>query len=161
MKSDTLIAVVWILYCSSYADEILIPVTDFDPAKISEDTDTSSGRWRELKLPKRSPTIYEKTSLEDRISIKATSKQSASGLVYVTEIDPTEYPIIEWTWKVENAVEKGDLKRKSGDDYAARVYLTFEYDKSKLPFADRIKYAFITTFTKYEVPLRAINYIWA
>lgn len=50
---------------------------------------------------------------------------------------------------------------KKGDDYAARIYITFDYDKSNLGLGDRIKYETIRTFSRFKIPLRAINYIWA
>lgn len=52
-------------------------------------------------------------------------------------------------------------EKKERDDYPARIYITFDYDKSNLSFGQRIKYAVVKTFTSYRIPLRSINYIWA
>ena len=46
-------------------------------------------------------------------------------------------------------------------DFAARIFVTFEYDIKKLPLGERIKYRTFKLFGYDEVPLRAINYIWA
>ncbi|MDZ7691923.1 MAG: DUF3047 domain-containing protein [Balneolaceae bacterium] len=93
--------------------------------------------------------------------IKAESKNAASGLVYKVDIDPREYPVIEWRWRIDQVVQEGDVTKKAGDDYAARIYITFDYDKANLGFTDWVKYTFLKTFTSYNIPLRAINYIWA
>ncbi len=62
---------------------------------------------------------------------------------------------------VDKAIENGDMRKKKGDDYSARVYLTFEYDPARLSFFDRTKYLLIKTFTNFEIPLRALSYVWA
>lgn len=139
---------------------ITIPVTDFNPENLDK-IDFENPRWSKLKLPKRDHTTYRLVEMDDRVAIKAESMNSASGLVYEVDINPKEYPIIEWSWKVDEVIENGNYKSKSGDDYAARIYITFKYDKKKLTLLDRVKYEAIRTFTSYNIPLRAINYIWA
>ena len=73
--------------------------------------------------------------------IRADSKSSASGLYYEIDYDPKQYPYITWQWKVDNIIAGGDARRKSGDDYGARIYVVFP------------SFFFWNT--------RAINYIWA
>jgi len=105
-------------------------------------------------------TRYERISDEGVVVIKAVSDAAASGLIRKIEIDPVAYPIVEWRWKVVNIIEKGDVTKKKGDDYPARIYITFAYDPSKLSFMDRVKYkAARLMFGEYP-PTGAINYIW-
>jgi hypothetical protein len=73
--------------------------------------------------------------------IRATSKASASGLYYKIDYDTQQYPYITWWWKVDDIIASGDAAQKSGDDYAARIYVVFP------------SFFFWNT--------RAINYIWA
>lgn len=141
------------------ANSIRIPVSEFDPASLEEDYENP--RWSVLSLPGRERTRYRLVNNEEGSSIAASSDNSASGLVYAVDIDPTEFDVIEWSWKISSTLEKGDLTRKKGDDYAARIYLTFDYDVSRLSWMDRVKYKLIKTFTNYEIPLRALNYVWA
>ncbi|MDR4471522.1 MAG: DUF3047 domain-containing protein [Nitrospira sp.] len=47
-------------------------------------------------------------------------------------IDPKDYPIIRWQWKVSNVLKAGDVAHKAGDDYPARIYVTSEYDSEKV-----------------------------
>jgi hypothetical protein len=139
--------------------EIRIPVSEYNPEVLKEDV--NNPRWSELKLPRREPTFYTLVDTGEVIAIKAKSMNTASGLVYKVDIDPAEYPIVEWTWKVSGPVENGNYQTKDGDDYAARIYITFDYDKKKLKFGDRVKYEALRTFSRFPIPLRAINYIWA
>src|SRR4030042_300078 len=85
---------------------------------------------------------------------------SASGLTREIKIDPKEYPVIQWRWKVSNILKNGDVNRKEGDDYPARIYITFEYDPSKLGFFEKVKYETIRLLYGQYPPLNAINYIW-
>lgn len=73
--------------------------------------------------------------------LRADSRASASGLVYKIDYRLQDYPILSWRWKVSNILNKGDETKKSGDDYAARVYVIFPH------------WFFPKTKT--------INYIWA
>ena len=138
-------------------DRIII----LDPAEYDPD-DEENSLFKHQPLGDIKPTEYRKFERNDgSIAIEARSEKSASGLVVPLDLDPAEYRYIQWEWKIDEVLEKGDLTRKDGDDYAARIYITFDYDRSNLGFRDRTRYFFIRTFTSFDVPLRAINYVWA
>ena len=105
-------------------------------------------------------TRYELVMDDGVVVVKAVSRAAASGLIRKIQIDPMEYPLVEWRWKVSNVLQKGDVTKKEGDDYPARIYITFAYDPSKLSFSDNIKYkAAKLLFGEYP-PTGTINYIW-
>ncbi len=93
--------------------------------------------------------------------VKATSEASASGLIREVRIDPREYPIVQWRWKVSNILRKGNELRKDGDDYPARLYIAFQYDADRLGFLQKAKYELIRLLYGEYPPLAAVNYIWA
>jgi len=133
-----------------------------DVSNYNADTQNENATWDIMGVQSENLTKYELVSDTDgQHIIKAKSNTAAGGLIYKKRIDPHEYPIIEWRWKVDGVIENGNLYKKEGDDYPARIYITFDYDKSNLSLGDRMKYEAIKTFTSYNVPLRAINYIWA
>ncbi len=105
-------------------------------------------------------TVYSLVKDEDTVVVKAESQASASGLIREIKIDPREFPILQWRWKIGNLLKKGDVRRKEGDDYPARIYITFEYDPQKLSFLDRTKYGLVKAFYGQYPPLAALNYIW-
>ena len=92
--------------------------------------------------------------------IKATSRASASGLARAIEIDTRELPILEWRWKIESLIEKGDVTSKSGDDFPARIYVAFDVSPSTLSFFERVVYEALRLWYGEAPPLGAINYIW-
>ena len=59
--------------------------------------------------------------------LQATSRAAASGLVFETDYNPQEYPILAWHWKIDHIIAGGDSRTRSGDDYAARVYVIFPH----------------------------------
>jgi hypothetical protein len=94
------------------------------------------------------------------VVVKAVAEASASGLTREVKINPKEYPVVQWRWKVSNILKKGDVRKKEGDDYPARIYITFKYDSSKLSFFEKTKYETIKLWYGQYPPLGAINYIW-
>jgi hypothetical protein len=117
--------------------------------------------WKPLTFKKiERHTVYTLVKDGETIVVNAVANASASGLVREIRIDPNEYPIIQWRWKVANILKKGDVHKKEGDDYPARIYITFEYDSSKLGFFEKIKYETARLLYGQYPPLSAINYIW-
>ena len=116
--------------------------------------------WKPLtfkKIPKQ--TLYELVKDGESVVVKAMSDASASGLTKEVRIDPKEYPIIRWRWRVENLLKRSDVNRKDGDDYPARLYITFEYDPEKTSFSRKLKYKAGRAIFG-EIPIGALNYIW-
>ncbi len=117
--------------------------------------------WKTMKLGNAAPSDYALVREEGSVVLKARADGSASGLVHRVHLDPKQYPVLEWRWKVENVIASGGLDRKSGDDCPARVYVTFDYDPGNLSFGERLKYEAVKALGGGDVPLRALNYVWA
>ena len=74
--------------------------------------------------------------------LKAESHAAASGLVKTQRIDLDTTPYLNWQWRIEKRLGNMDEQTKSGDDYAARIYIIVSGG-----------WAFWRT--------RAINYVWS
>lgn len=109
----------------------------------------------------RRHTVYSLVNEGDTVVIKADSDRSASGLVHALSIDPAAYPVISWRWKIDHTLRKGDVTRKSGDDYPARIYITFAYDPGRAGYLEQLKQKAARLVYGKDVPYRAISYIWA
>ena len=116
------------------------------------------------------PLVFKKIPATTRYSIipdgngfvlKADSRAAASGLYRPVDLAPTAYPILSWRWKVENVLMNGDARRKEGDDYAARIYVAFQYDPEAATLWEKTRYgAYKLIYGEYP-PKVVINYIWA
>jgi len=117
--------------------------------------------WKPLTFKKISKhTVYTLVKDEETLVVKAVSEASSSGLTREITIDPKEYPIIQWRWKVTNIYKQGDVSKKEGDDYPARIYITFEYDPSQVGFFEKAKFETARMLYGQYPPSGAINYIW-
>lgn len=106
-------------------------------------------------------TRYTLIRDNDRTVIRAHSQNAASGLIRHLRVEPAEYPLIRWHWKIERVLEKGDLSAKQGDDYAARIYVAFAFDPEAAGWWERMRHRSASLFADQEVPGSALNYIWA
>ena len=86
-------------------------------------------------------TEYRVVQENGRSVVKAHSRATASGLFKKVRLDPTSYRYLRWSWKIAATVPNGNESTKSGDDYAARVYVVFP--------------------GRFFWQTKAINYIWA
>jgi hypothetical protein len=74
-------------------------------------------------------------------ALKAHSARAASGKIRKLKVETKRYPTLTWSWRIDHTLKREDIKEKSGDDFAARVYVIFPR----------------TLFWR----MRAINYVWA
>ena len=109
------------------------------------------------KIPKH--TEYSLVKDGEQVVVRATSDASASGLTKEVAINPKDYPIVRWRWKVENLLQHSDVSRKDGDDYPARLYITFAYDPGHVSFGRKLKYKAGRALFG-DIPIGALNYIW-
>lgn len=108
----------------------------------------------------KSHTRYALVEDAGRTVLRADSMASASGLVHKIEIDPTEYPLLTWEWKISNTIPDGNMAQKSGDDYAARIYVTFARNPGRLSFIQRAKMGAIKMLYGQAPPSAALVYVW-
>ena len=116
--------------------------------------------WKPLtfkKIPKH--TSYEVVKDGGVTIVKAISEASASGLTKPVVIDPKEYPIVRWRWKVDNVLKGSDVTLKEGDDFPARLDITFAYDPDKVSFGKKLKFKAGQVIFG-DIPIGAINYVW-
>jgi len=137
-----------------------------DPLRVGNFSRAAAGPglppgWEPLTF-KNIPRHTEYALVEDggRPVLKAVSRASASGLIRKITIDPKEYPVVAWRWKVSNIYRKGDVTQKSGDDYPARLYITFAYAPGELGFLEKLKFETARVLYGEYPPGGALNYIW-
>jgi hypothetical protein len=87
-------------------------------------------------------TRYQLQTVDGVVVLKADSQAAGSGLFKEQRIDLEQTPFLNWSWRVSNRLTGINEQSKSGDDYAARVYVVI---KGGLAFWQT----------------KAINYVWA
>lgn len=117
--------------------------------------------WKIEHLDQRvPPTQYTLRKWDGVVAIEARAKKSMALLGRTAAVDLKKTPILCWQWRIDAPVASADMTRKSGDDYAARVYLTFAVPPDQLGFATRSKLRLARSIYGSQVPDAALNYIW-
>jgi hypothetical protein len=92
--------------------------------------------------------------------VEAVADETMSGMSYAVNIDPAQHPILSFRFKADQLPTHADLKTRKGDDFAARIYVLFDYDISKLPFMERSKMRIARSLYGDSMPSAALNYVW-
>jgi len=118
-----------------------------------------SAGWQELLFPK----IERHTAYRPRDGfVEAEGDCSASALYHTaTEIDLRKTPRLSWEWRVEQAIAAHDERVKAGDDFAARVYVTFRFDPDRASLWERVQNKVGATLYGADLPGSALTYVWS
>ena len=116
--------------------------------------------WQMVTFPKLTPTAYRVVMWDGVMAIESRANASMSLMGRSIDVDLSQTPVLCWRWRVERLISKADMRQKSGDDYAARVYVAFSLPTSSMSLATRAKLKLARTLYGDLVPDGAINYVW-
>ncbi|MBI4194706.1 MAG: DUF3047 domain-containing protein [Betaproteobacteria bacterium] len=117
--------------------------------------------WQPWTLSKfKTPTQYQLVSHEGRTVVKASARASASGLLHPLNLDPREFPLLSWRWKVTALIATADNTRREREDSPVRVLVSFDGDTDKLPLGERMFFDNVRLLTGQRMPYATLVYIW-
>lgn len=93
-------------------------------------------------------------------AIEAKADASMAMLARPLTVDLGKTPVLCWRWRIDAPLRHADLTKKSGDDFAARVYVSFSIPPATLSLGKRLKLGVARTLYGDQVPDAAINYVW-
>jgi hypothetical protein len=105
-------------------------------------------------------TQYALVEDAGRTVLRARANASTSGLIRELRADLRSHPLLAWRWKVMTLLERSDIATKQGDDFPARLYVTFDLDIATLPIGERVKLRIARALWGEQVPLAALCYVW-
>ncbi len=118
--------------------------------------------WEPLIFPKiKKHTAYTLIREDRRTVVKAHSQASASGMIRNLRIDTSKYPWLVWRWKIDHVLKKGDVSGKQSDDYAARIYVGFQFDTKGAGWWRRMLHKSASIAAGKKLPGTSLTYIWA
>lgn len=112
--------------------QAILPIGSFSKNSLSG--------WKSKEF--KGKTDYQLMAVDQVSVLKAESHAAASGMFFEQRIDLEKTPVMNWRWRVEKPLTGLSEQAKSGDDFAARVYVV-------------VSGGLIFWNTK------AINYVWA
>ncbi|HWT13875.1 MAG TPA: DUF3047 domain-containing protein [Allosphingosinicella sp.] len=117
--------------------------------------------WRVVRLDKDvAATLYRRTRIDGVDAVEARADSAMALLARPLAVDLAASPVLCWRWRVDAPVAQADMRRRSGDDYAARVYVTFDMPDGALGLAARLRIALGRRLFGSAVPDAALNYVW-
>ncbi len=129
-----------IVLCFFASFYFLANVSAADSLPVAEFSQSSLEGWENKEFS--GITDYRWYQSGDSKVLRAESRDSASGRIKKIHVDLKKYPYLNWTWSIENRLDTENEKIKSGDDFAARIYVVVDG-------------GFLLWRT------RAVNYVWA
>ncbi len=115
---------------------------------------------RLIALPKITPNRFELVADEGRTVLLVNSTASAAKVGIPLTAEAGSGARLEWRWKVSDALVNADMNTKSGDDFAARVYVFFAVPLSALSFGERNRIRIARFLSGAEIPTAALCYVW-
>ena len=117
--------------------------------------------WRVVQIDKKTKaTTYRLATVAGVAAVEARANNSMALLARPLSVDLEATPILCWRWLVDAPVARGDMTRKSGDDYAARLYVAFDMPDRELSAGTRLKLGIARRLFGAQVPDAALNYVW-
>lgn len=115
--------------------------------------------WRIVPVPHAAPAEVRLESQAGATVLRIHAEAAASSVAGAVR-EPGEHARLHWRWKVDRVVRAANLESRVGDDYAARVYVTFDIPLERLPFAARARLRIARFLYGPDVPAAAICYVW-
>jgi hypothetical protein len=132
-------------------------------AEVVELAEPPDAPWSSLRFRRIDrATTYTPAEIDGISAVRAESDCSASALrLSLDGIDLIRTPRLRWRWRVERALDIADEREKAGDDFAARVYVTFRFDPARASYRERALHRLGRLLYGAAPPGSAINFVWA
>jgi hypothetical protein len=152
-----LLSIAGSLTCVDAANEqaAIVPFSSATPG------DPLPAPWKLVTLGKnKKPTRYSLVLDADKTVLRADADASMASVMHTLHFDPRDHPVVEWRWKIAHLLRKSNIATRAGDDFPARLYVLFDYDIGRLPFATRVKMRVARALFGEDVPLAVLCYVW-
>ena len=116
--------------------------------------------WERVALTRGKPAAMTLVEDEGRTVARIRAEAAAGSLAHALEPAVAREARLRWRWKVDRVVAGADLAKREGDDFAARVYVTFELPDEALTLWERTRLALVRLVYGDRVPAAAICYVW-
>ncbi len=138
----------------------LAATTSLTPFSGATDA-TPPAPWRVVTAPKiERHTQYRIVVLDGARVLRAEADGSYANLLHPVTGNSASAATLRWRWRVDTLIERADLRRKDGDDAAARVCALFDLPLDRLSTGDRMKLRLARLLFDRDLPAAAICYLW-
>ena len=137
-----------------------VAATDSEPVWAGR-FDRGMAPWQEVRLKAEiKPNTFTLRDWDGVAALEVKSSASMSLLGRPVEVDLDRTPVLCWRWRVDAPLQSADMTRRSGDDYAARLYVSLALPESEKSLGLRTQLRIARSIWGPSVPDAAINYVW-
>jgi hypothetical protein len=147
----------WLVLVMAGAAAAQEPVARFSDSRAGAPI---AAPWRAMTLPTLKAPDFSLVDDAGTTVMRLHAKAGAGSLAHRLMLEGSARPLLTWRWKVDRVLEHADLARKDGDDFAARVYVSFEVPASELSFTERARLKLAKLVYGEDLPAAAICYVW-
>ena len=92
--------------------------------------------------------------------LEAVADAAAGALTYRFDGDAQVSSILRFKWRPGNLLASSDPKSKAGDDYVARIYITFATDPERASLGEKTENAIANAIYGQVPPHAALSYVF-
>lgn len=81
-------------------------------------------------------------------------------MLSLSQIDLKATPVLHWRWRVLEPLSGADERTKAGDDFAARVYVMFEFEPERASWFERAQRQVGESLYGRQLPGAALAFVW-
>lgn len=116
--------------------------------------------WRHEVLRNVAANRFRLDGSHGTTALRIEVDGSASSLVFSIPPALRDARVLRWRWRAESLPARADPGVRAGDDFAARVYVMFDYPTDRLGVGDRLGLRIARALHGPSVPAAAICYVW-
>jgi hypothetical protein len=116
--------------------------------------------WSLLTLPRKKAPEFTLVRDEGVTVLHVHSQAAVGSAAFRLNVDPRAMGRLTWRWKVDHPLVAARFGTKEGDDFAARVYVSFDVPEASLTFTQRAKMKLAKLIYGADLPSAAICYVW-
>jgi len=135
------------------------PSASIAPFSVAEPGAAPPPGWRVITIAHHKPPEFRLVRDEGQTVLRVQSDAAAGSLAHSLAAEAGA-ATLSWRWKVAHVLDKARLGTKEGDDFAARVYVSFDVPLKALAFTARAKLRLARLIYGSDLPAAAICYVW-
>lgn len=156
MRAATIATMLFLANMSQAAHAVEVPIPKFSSAEVGS---ALPAGWEKVELPYGGKSEFHIVADGKTRALQLRSAGSFGSAAHRLSVDTSNAPLVRWRWKIDHALQKANLETKAGEDFAARLYVSFDFPAEELPAGERMKLSLAGANGGF-VPAAAICYVW-
>lgn len=118
--------------------------------------------WRLALLPRQTKPVtrFLPEPVDGKLALRIDADASYGNLLHELPTGGLQPQRLKWSWRMQQPNPGTQLDRRSGDDMAARVCLSFEVPIDALPFSDRVALRLARSMAGQNLPAATLCWVW-